>query len=305
LDDAGVRFHLRHRWTGFSGFDTSTALRSVQCRCTAAKNAAYSTLGLRFETPDGEKIITADAVILALGGGSWAKTGSDAKWIPILTQLGVEVAPLRPANCGFDVAWSEHIRAKFDGSPLKSVVLSFGEFRQQGEFIVTKGGVEGSLIYAASASIRDEIEASGQAVISLDLLPDRTKEQIIEKLSKPRGSRTMASHLEKTLGLKGVKVALLHEFAPKENFADAEKLATFVKALPVPLIAPRPLEESISSAGGVSFGSMDEGLMLKVLPGVFCAGEMLDWEAPTGGYLITACMAGGRVAAMGALKWLG
>lgn len=279
LDEAGVTFSFRHRWVGF-------------------ENGA-----LKFETPAGEILVQADAVILALGGGSWKRTGSDAKWIPILEALGVEVAPLKPANCGFDVAWSEHIRAKFDGAPLKSVVLSFKEFRRQGEFIVTKDGVEGSLIYAASAPLREEIEARGKAEMILDLLPDRTKEQIAERFSKPRGSRTLASHLEKTLGLKGVKAALLREFAPKESFADAETFAACVKALPVPLIAPRPLEEAISSAGGIKLEELDDWLMLKKLPGVFCAGEMLDWEAPTGGYLITACMASGRIAARGALRW--
>jgi uncharacterized flavoprotein (TIGR03862 family) len=297
LEESGVKFHLRHRWMGF------VAPATAQGGVLAAGDGGRSNL-LKFETPDGEKIIQANAVILALGGGSWAKLGSDAKWIPMLNQLGVEVAPLKPANCGFNVAWSEHLRSKFDGSPLKSVVLSFGDFRQQGEFIITKDGVEGSLIYAASALIRDEIEVNGKAVMHLDLLPDRTQEYVIEKLSKPRGSRSMASHLEKSLGLKGVKVALLHEFIPKENFADVEKLAMSIKALPVPLIAPRPLDEAISSAGGVMFESLDENLMLKKSPGVFCAGEMLDWEAPTGGYLITACMASGRVAGTGAVKWL-
>ncbi len=284
LNEAGVKFHLRHRWAGFSGFGAPPPLR--------------------FETPDGEKLVPADAVILALGGGSWRKTGSDAKWIPILTQLGAQVAPLKPANCGFDVAWSEFIRARFNGSPVKSVVLKFKDFRKQGEFILTPEGVEGGLIYFASALIREEIEALGKAVVFLDLLPDRTREQVVEKLSKPRGSRSMASHLEKTLGLKGVKAALLHECAAKETFADSEKLADAVKALPVPLLRPRPLEEAISSAGGVTFDSLDESLMLKKIPGVFCAGEMLDWEAPTGGYLITACMASGRWAAKGALRWL-
>ncbi len=281
LEEAGVEFHLRHQW---QGWDEGQALI--------------------FAAPDGITRVKADAVILALGGGSWARLGSDGKWIGTLTQMGAEVAPLKPANCGFDIAWSEHLRAKFDGSPLKSVVLSFGDFQRQGEFIITKEGVEGSLIYAASAFIRDEIEAKGKAIIHLDLLPDKTKEQVIEKLSKPRGSRSMSSFLEKALGLKGVKVALLHEFISKDDFANAEKLSTFIKALPIPVIAPRPLDEAISSAGGVTFESVDENLMLKKFPGVFCAGEMLDWDAPTGGYLITACMASGRVAGAGAAQWL-
>ncbi len=281
LNDAGVQFHLRHKWQGWSA-DQS----------------------LKFETPDGEKIIKADAVILALGGGSWARLGSDGAWVGALREIGAEVAALKPSNCGFDIAWSEHIRAKFDGSPIKSVILSFGEFHQQGEFIIVKDGVQGSLIYAASALLRDEIDAKGSAVIHLDFAPDKTKEQLIEKLSKPRGSRSMASHLEKTLGLKGAKVALLHEFAPKEDFANAEKLAALIKRLPIPLIAPRPLDEAISSAGGVTFEALDEHLMLRNFRGVFCAGEMLDWEAPTGGYLLTACFASGRAAGLGAARWL-
>ncbi len=281
LNDAGVQFHLRHKWQGWSA-DQS----------------------LKFETPDGEKIIKADAVILALGGGSWARLGSDGAWVGALREVGAEVAALKPSNCGFDIAWSEHIRAKFDGSPIKSVILSFGEFHQQGEFIIVKDGVQGSLIYAASALLRDEIDAKGSAVIHLDFAPDKTKEQLIEKLSKPRGSRSMASHLEKTLSLKGAKVALLHEFASKDDFANAKKLAALIKRLPIPLIAPRPLDEAISSAGGVTFEALDEHLMLRNFRGVFCAGEMLDWEAPTGGYLLTACFASGRAAGLGAARWL-
>ena len=211
---------------------------------------------------------------------------------------------LRPANCGFDVAWSEHFRSRFEGQPLKSVILSFGDFQQQGEFIITKEGMEGSLIYAASARLRDEIEAHGRAILFLDLAPGSTQDKLTASLAKPRGSRSMSSHIEKTIGLKGVKVGLLYEFVAKEDFSDPAKLAAAIKHLPVPLIAPRPLDEAISSAGGVTFESVDEHLMLKNLPGVFCAGEMLDWEAPTGGYLLTACFASGRVAARGVLKWL-
>jgi uncharacterized flavoprotein (TIGR03862 family) len=281
LSEAGVDFHLRHKWKGW--------------------NADHS---LKFETPDGEKNIQANAVVLALGGGSWSRLGSDGKWVPWLEQAGAKVEALKPSNCGFDVAWSPVFKEKFEGRPLKSVALLFGTFRQQGEFIITKEGVEGSLIYAASARIRDEIEAHGKAVIELDLIPDKTEAQVLEKLSKPRGSRTMASHLEKTVNIKGVKAGLLREFVSKEDFSSMERLAGFVKRLPIPLIATRPLDESISSAGGVTFESLDEHLMLKKLPGVFCAGEMLDWEAPTGGYLITACMASGRAAGLGALNWI-
>jgi uncharacterized flavoprotein (TIGR03862 family) len=281
LVDSGITFHLRHKWAGWNADKT-----------------------LKFETPEGEKTVHANAVVLALGGGSWAKLGSDGTWVKWLDQAGVKVAALKPSNCGFDVAWSPHFRERFDGQPLKSVVLSFGTFRHQGEFIVTKDGVQGSLVYATSASIRDEIEDKGKAVIMLDMSPDRSREWLVEMLSKPRGSRSMASHLEKTVGLKGVKVGLLHEFMPKEDFSNPEKLATFIKQMPIPLIATCPLDEAISSAGGVTFEALDENLMIRSLPGVFCAGEMLDWEAPTGGYLLTACFASGRAAAVGILKWL-
>jgi uncharacterized flavoprotein (TIGR03862 family) len=249
--------------------------------------------------------IRADAVLLALGGGSWARLGSDGAWTAWLRDAGAEVEPLRPSNCGFDVAWTSYFRERFEGHPIKSVALSFGPFRQQGEFIVTKDGVEGSLIYAASALLRDEIEARGQAVMMLDLAPDRSHEWLVERLSKSRGSRSMASHLEKTVNIKGVKAGLLREFVPKDDFWNLRPLAHFIKNLPIPLIATRPLDEAISSAGGVTFESLDEHLMLRAMPGVFCAGEMLDWEVPTGGYLITACIASGYAAGHGVLKWLG
>lgn len=259
---------------------------------------------MEFETPDGNITVKADAVILALGGGSWARLGSDGAWVNWLSQAGVKVEALKPSNCGFDVAWSPVFKEKFDGQPIKSVVLSFGTFHQQGEFIVTKEGVEGSLIYSASALMRDEILANGKAVMNLDLAPDKTEAQLVERLSKPRGSRSMASHLEKAVGMKGVKAGLLREFVPKDEFASMERLAFYIKQLPVPLIATRPLDEAISSAGGVMFESLDENLMIKSMPGVFCVGEMLDWEAPTGGYLLTACFASGRKAGAGVMKWL-
>jgi uncharacterized flavoprotein (TIGR03862 family) len=281
LTDSGVTFHLRHKWSGW--------------------NAEQS---LTFETLEGEKEVARDATVLALGGGSWSRLGSDGMWVPWLEQAGVRVEALKPSNCGFDVGWSPHFRERFNGHPIKSVVLSFGSFHQQGEFIVTKEGVEGGLIYTASAMIRDEILARGKALISLDMAPDRSLEWLAEKLSKPRGSRTIASHLEKTVGIKGVKAGLLHEFLPKEIFADVERLAFFIKNLPIPLIAPRPLDEAISTAGGVLFESMDENLMIRSMPGVFCAGEMLDWEAPTGGYLLTACFASGYVAGKGVVECL-
>jgi uncharacterized flavoprotein (TIGR03862 family) len=281
LDDSGVTFHLRHKWRGW----------------TPDKS-------LRFETPGGEKIVNADAVVLALGGGSWSRLGSDGAWIPWLEQAGAQVEPLKPSNCGFDVDWSPHFRERFEGYPVKLVVLSFGEFHQQGEFIIAKEGVEGGLIYTASAWIRDEIEARGHAVMTLDLSPNRSREWLAERLSKPRGSRTMAAHLEKAVHIKSVKAGLLREFLSRDNFANAERLAYFIKNLPVPLIRPRPLDEAISSAGGVKFESLDKHLMLRSMPGVFCAGEMLDWEAPTGGYLLTACFASGYALGNGVLEWL-
>ncbi len=281
LTDSGATFHLRHQWTGF-----------------------LPDGSLRFVAPNGDVHIKADATVLALGGGSWRRLGSDGAWVDWLKQAEVEVEPLSPSNCGFDVAWSDHFREKYDGHPIKSVVLSFGEFRQQGEFIVTKEGAEGGLIYSASAFIRDEIYANGTATVLLDLQPDRTLDWLTEKLSRPRGSKSLASYLEKTLGIKGVKAGLLREFVSKEDFADAKRLAGFIKALPVPFVAPRPLDEAISTAGGVTFDSLDENLMLKNLPGVFCAGEMLDWEAPTGGYLLTACFSSGYAAGNGVLDFL-
>lgn len=281
LADSGVTVHLRHKWHGWDADQSLT-----------------------FETSEGDKTVQAEAVVLALGGGSWSRLGSDGAWVPWLKQKGAEVEPLKPANCGFDVAWSPHFRERFEGYPVKSVILSFEDFRQQGEFIVTKEGVEGSLIYAASALLRDEIEARNSAVMSLDLTPDRPYEWLVEKLSKPRGSRTMASHLEKTVGIKGVKAGLLREVLTKEDFQKEERLAHFLKNLPVPLIRPRPLEEAISTAGGITFDSLDEHLMLRSMPGVFCVGEMLDWEAPTGGYLLTACFASGYVAGHGVTRWL-
>jgi uncharacterized flavoprotein (TIGR03862 family) len=286
-----------------------------------AHNAGFVVVGVSHQTPEfavssirrwwcrvGKKKFPNKKHLLVqadCGGGSWARLGSDGVWVNLLEHAGVTVEALKPSNCGFDVAWSPHFRDRFEGQPLKSVVLTFGTFRQQGEFIVTKNGVQGNLIYAASAQIRDEIEAHGKAVIGLDMLPEKTEAQVLEKLSKPRGSRTMASHLEKTVNIKGVKAGLLREFVSKEDFANMERLAASIKHLQIPLIATRPLDEAISSAGGVTFESLDENLMIRELSGFFCAGEMLDWEAPTGGYLLTACFASGRAAGEGVLKWMG
>jgi uncharacterized flavoprotein (TIGR03862 family) len=295
LTDAGVVFHTNHKWVGFA--DTKVPRLS-----TLERQETFEAILL--DTPDGPQTIQVDAALLALGGGSWPKLGSTGGWIPILEAHGVSVAPLRPANCGFDVAWTEVFKTKFDGAPLKSVTLTFGEICKQGEFIITKEGLEGSLIYALSAPIRDEIQQNSQAIIHLDLAPDWTQEKLINRLSLPRGSRSLGSHLEKTVGLKGVKAGLLWEFVAREDFQSPARLAAAIKSLPIPLTRPRPLAEAISSAGGIRFEALDERLMLKNLPGVFCAGEMLDWEAPTGGYLLTGCLATAVWAAAGVANWL-
>jgi uncharacterized flavoprotein (TIGR03862 family) len=277
----GVIFHVRHRWQGWTEHG-----------------------GLRFTGPDGEKTLTFDAVILALGGGSWARLGSDGAWTELLQAQGIDVAPLKASNCGFDIAWSPHFRERYAGQPLKSVALSFGDFQRQGECVISQDGIEGSLIYAVSAAIRDAIEAHGSAQIALDLAPGKSLDRVIAEVVHPRGSRSLSSHLQSRAGITGVKAGLLREALSKEAYADPLRLAAAIKALPLTLIAPRPLDEAISSAGGVRFEAMNTNLMLKNLPGVFCAGEMLDWEAPTGGYLLTACFASGFVAGKGALAWL-
>ena len=281
LAAAGVQFHVRHKCLGWNSDDA-----------------------IVFETPQGRHTVKADAVVLALGGGSWARLGSDGGWVPWLRQSGISVATLRPANCGFDVNWSPHFQERFDGHPVKPVVLTFESFSQQGEFIVTRSGVQGSLVYAASAGIRDAIEAHGQAVISLDLAPDRSQAWLIERLERPRGNRSLANHLERTVGIKGLKAGLLYEFMSKADLQRPERIAAFLKKMPVPLVRPRPLDEAISSAGGVAFEALDAQLMLRSRPGIFCAGEMLDWEAPTGGYLLTLCFASGRAAGLGVVHWL-
>jgi hypothetical protein len=281
LRAAGVKLHARHRWLGWNEVGE-----------------------LRFATANGETSVRADAVVLALGGGSWAKLGSDGAWVSVLENAGVAVAPLKPANCGFDVAWSSFFRNKFTGQPVKSVAATFGDIRRRGEFVVTEHGVEGGLIYALSASLRDAIEAQGHADLEIDLLPDKSMEQVGNEVGHPRGSRSLSSHLQSRLGLKGVKVGLLHECVGKDDIAVPPRLTFAIKGLKLRLVALRPLDEAISSAGGVRFDSLDERLMLREKPGIFCAGEMLDWEAPTGGYLLTACFASGRAAGQGVLAWL-
>lgn len=281
LREAGVSFQVRHRWQGW--------------------NPAGS---LRFSTTAGERLFDADAVVLALGGGSWAKLGSDGAWVPLLAERGIEIAPLRPANCGFDVDWSPYFKERFAGSPVKTVIACCGQQRQQGEFNITQNGIEGGLIYALSASLRDDLERTGQAFLSLDLAPGRTLERLTDDLGKPRGRDSLANHLRRRVGLDGVKAGLLRELLPMETLTATDKLAHAIKSLPLPVQATRPLDEAISTAGGVCFESLDQDLMLKQLPGVFVAGEMLDWEAPTGGYLLSACLASGKQAGEGVQRWL-
>lgn len=285
LKEQGVRFHQRHRWTGW------------------AEDGA-----LCFESPDGPVRVRADAAVLALGGGSWARLGSDGAWVPLLQQAGVDTAPLVPSNCGFDVQWSPHFSARHAGEPLTTVAIGHEDADgalvwKKGQFVVTATGVEGSLVYAVSAPLRDRIVRDGSAVMYLDLLPDFSAERVLDEVCKPRGSRSMSSHLQSRLGIKGVKAGLLRECASKEQCADPVALAQVLKRLPVVLRAPRPIDEAISSAGGVRFEALD-GTMVKALPGVFVAGEMMDWEAPTGGYLLTACFATGIQAARDAAAWL-
>ena len=289
--EVGVQFHMRHRWTGWTGGEGDGQLT--------------------FDSPQGRVHAKADAVVLALGGSSWARLGSDGAWVPLLAARGVALAPLLPSNCGFDVAggWSEHFASRFAGQPFKSVAIqctnSKGDsFARKGEFIATATGVEGSVIYAASALLRDEITASGRATFQLDLLPDFSAEKVLKEVLHPRGSRSLSSHLKSRLGIEGVKAGILHECLNKEDFAQPAKLAAAIKSLPIVLTATRPIDEAISSAGGVLLEALDDGLMVKALPGVFCAGEMMDWEAPTGGYLLTACLASGRRAGQGVLNYL-
>ena len=283
LRELGVQIHTRHRWLGWDNHGA-----------------------LRIASPTGAHVVNVDATLLALGGGSWARLGSDGAWVPLLQARGVQITPLQASNCGFDVsAWSPFLRDKFAGAPLKNVSLNLaGETPRLGEFVLTASGIEGSLVYALSAAIREAINQHGSAIVHLDLLPQTPLTKLQAALSKPHGSQSMAKHLHRQAGLDGVKAALLRELANAEAFRDPLQLADAIKALPITLIRARPLDEAISTAGGVPFEQLDTQLMLKALPGTFCAGEMLDWEAPTGGYLLTACFASGRRAARGMLNWL-
>ena len=291
-----VQFHMRHRWLGWDDDGAS----------------------LRFANAGGELAFGADATVLALGGASWSRLGSDGAWAPLLAARGIDIAPLRASNCGFDVAptgtnrsgWSEHLRERFAGEPVKPVAITAADssgvaHRQQGEFVVTSTGIEGSLVYAFSAGLRDTIAAQGQATLTLDLLPQHTLEQVRAETRRPRGTRSLSTHLKSRLHLQGVKMGLLHELLSPAQLNDPDVLAGFIKALPLLLAAPRPIDEAISTAGGVRFEALDTRLMAGAVPGLFVAGEMLDWEAPTGGYLITACLATGHAAGQGVIDWLG
>ena len=280
LETQGVTLRTRHRWVGFAGN------------------------GYRFETPEGPATVEPDAALVALGGASWPRLGSDAAWAPWLRDKGVEVADLQPANCGFDVAWSEAFCERFAGEPLKSVSTTSDAGTFQGEFVISKHGIEGSLVYAHSAALRDRLFAQGQAALTVDLAPGRTLERLARDLARQDAKASFSNRLRKGAGLEGVKAALLRELLPDANRMASEELARLIKALPIPVVRPRPIAETISSAGGIAWSDLDENYMLKPLPGLFAAGEMLDWEAPTGGYLLTACLATGRAAARGIEAWV-
>jgi uncharacterized flavoprotein (TIGR03862 family) len=297
---APVVFHMRHRWLGWEGTPDQPG-------------------GLRFSTPQGPRTVNARATVLALGGASWARLGSDGSWVPVLRAQGLDVAPLQPSNCGFDVAgsavhgvdkgWSPFFASRFAGHPLKSVVITFADsqgrrFERKGECVVTATGIEGSLVYAVSSLLREEVNHHGRATFSFDLLPDRSQEFVIEQVRHPRGSRSLSAHLKSRLGLDGVKMALLNEQLDREALHDPLRLAQAIKALPLTVVAPRPIDEAISSAGGVRWETLNQHLMVREHSGLFCAGEMLDWEAPTGGYLLTACLASGVAAGQGVLRWM-
>ena len=286
-----VQFHMRHHWRAWD------------------KDSA-GHWSLSFDTPSGGQVVKADAVLLALGGASWPRLGSDGAWVATLRSTGVEVAPLEPANCGFDVqgGWSAHFSERFAGAAFKSVAIRVAtqgaDFVRKGEFVATATGIEGSLVYAASSYLRAQIAEHGHGTLHLDLLPAWDAARVLREVSHPRGSRSLSSHLKSRLGLEGVKAGMLHECLTREQMLQPAVLAEAIKALPVRLAAARPIAEAISSAGGVRLEAMSPALMLHTAPGVACAGEMLDWEAPTGGYLLTAAMASGRVAAQGVMAWL-
>ncbi len=286
LLDAGVTFHMHHRWLGWQAHGA-----------------------LHFATPQGERAVPATAVVLALGGASWPQLGSDGAWLTPLRHAGIDIAPLQAANCGFDVAWSSYLSSRFAGAPVKSVVAHWVDrlgvaHARQGEFVLSEYGIEGSLIYAIGAELREQIGERGEATLVLDLVPGHASSALASRLAEPRGKHSIGDWLRRRAGLDAAKCALVFELVDKPTLADPAALAARLKALPLQLRAPRPVAEAISTAGGVRLHAMNEQLMLRARPGVFCAGEMLDWEAPTGGYLLTACFASGLIAGRGAARWL-
>ena len=334
LRKQNVQFLMRHRWLGFGpgcGEDAqgAEAARSDSELSKGQVTDARAKQTLHFESPKGEVTVTPDAVVLALGGGSWARLGSDGAWWPLLQQQGVQLAPLLPSNGGFETKWSQHFIDQCAGQPLKTAefwltttpakatkgrgksakaaatqVAAVHTAHLRGECLITEHGLEGGAIYTLSAALRDEILRNGQVTLYVDLLPDYTAEKVLTEVSHPRGTRSLSSHLRSRLGVHGVKAALLRECLSAETFKDAAQLAAGMKALPIVLTACRPIDEAISTAGGVQFEGLTQQLMIKNLPSVFCAGEMLDWEAPTGGYLINGVMASGKAAAVGVNEWL-
>jgi uncharacterized flavoprotein (TIGR03862 family) len=284
LGNLGVTTRLRHRWEGWDEGGR-----------------------LRFMAPNGEQLVTAAATILALGGASWPRLGSDARWAALLQTRGVKVTPLRPSNCGFTAAWSEVFR-KFEGAPLKRIAINFADRSVRGEAVVTRGGLEGGAIYALSSPIRDAIERNGEATITIDLLPDVSLSKLTERLSGPRGKQSLSNFLRKATHLSPAALSLIREGALAQGRSlpalKAHDLAALIKSVPVRLTGVQPIATAISTAGGVSFAELDDRFMLRRLPGTFVAGEMLDWDAPTGGYLLQASFATGAAAGRGALAWL-
>lgn len=288
LRQAGVRFHMRHRWLGWN-----------------------DDQALMFDTPEGVECVQPAATVLACGGGSWAALGSDGAWVPWLKTKGILVAPLLPSNGGFEVSWSDLFVDKYAGQPIKNAAFAIaGEDVAEspewvrGECMTTSYGLEGTAIYALSARLRDALLSAGEATLLIDLLPDRTQQQVDAAMKQSRGARSMSTHLKSTLGLSGIKAGLLMEVAGPGERANPERLVQLIKALPIRLVACRPIDEAISTAGGVMFDDLTDALMVRSVPGLFCAGEMLDWEAPTGGYLLNASLASGKVAGEGVVSWL-
>ena len=279
LTDLGVTFRTKHQWVGFEG------------------------AALLFETPDGKLRVEPQTTIFALGGKSWSRLGSDGAWAELFKEQGVELADFQPSNCGFDCAWDEHFSSRFEGEPVKNISLTVDGKSVRGDFVVTKTGIEGGVVYTQSAAIRDCL-LKGQGEVTLDLMPDVKLEKLIKAFARDRGKNSFSNHARKVARLKGVKLGLLRLCAPDLDVTNAADVAAQLKALTLPVTAPRPIDEAISTAGGVTFGGLDDNFMLKAREGTFVAGEMLDWDAPTGGYLITACLATGRRAGRGAFKWL-